>query len=126
MAVSWASIVDKTYRAFKKDGMPLTIIVISESTAYNITTGKRSAPVRSEYVSHGFIQNYETKDLPNIGPDDIEISFHAGTSASPLPDLSNSNKIQIKAGDKTYQVINIKAVRPAGLTMMYKARARES
>ena len=114
----------KTIRlAFVQDGLPATVMVGTPG-AYNIATGTTVIGY-TEYSTHAFSKNFSVKDEPVVSPETIELSFHAGTEANPLPDLMDVDDIKIKFDDKLYKVLVVKVIRPAGITLLYKVRVIE-
>jgi len=117
MAVNWNTIATKIRTALKKDFPDNIIVTVTTTGEYSI-----AAP----YPTNGAVKSYEVKDFVNIAPEEIEIVFHPGTPANPIPDLTDKQHITITAAGKIYKVKNIRAVRPAGVTLLYKAIAVES
>ncbi len=125
MATNWAIMAKKVYQALQKDGMPITIIVYEKDGAYSIADAKRGS-FTDEYPSHGIIKAIEKTNQDIINPEESEMIFHAGTTIGDIPNLLDKDKIQINADNKIYEVVRLKAIRPAGVTLMYKAIIKES
>jgi hypothetical protein len=126
MAVNWNAIATKIRTALKKDFPNNIIVTVTIAGEYDIATGKTPAGSVTPYPTNGAVKSYEVKDFVNIAPEEIEIVFHPGTPANPIPDLTDKQHITITAAGKIYKVKNIRAVRPAGVTLLYKAIAVES
>jgi hypothetical protein len=125
MATNWIAVAGKARKAFKKEfpeGLTVRIII---SGTYNISTGKTST-TESEYPTHGPIKTFEISEFATVSPEEVEILFHSGDPVDSIPDLTDQKNIEIDAYGKTYKVKSIRAVRPAGITIMYKAIAVES
>ncbi len=125
MATNWIAQANKVRKTFKKEFKDPMIVRITTSGTYNITTGKTPSST-VEYTTHGPIKSFEIEEFGVVNPEEVEILFHSGDPVDSIPDLTDQKNIEIDAYDKTYKVKNIRAVRPAGVTMMYKAIAVES
>jgi hypothetical protein len=125
MPVNWITQADKVRKAFKKEfpeGLTVRIIVTG---TYSISAGKTPTQ-KPEYKTHGPIMSFSVEDFGPVGPEEVEISFHSGDPVDSIPDLTDKKNIEIDAYGKTYKVKSIRAIRPAGITVMYKAIAVES
>lgn len=126
MAIDYQYFGKKAYQALKEDGSPATLIIGGTDGEYDIETGITSDSTAStEYTTHTIFKNY-TAEMKNIvNPEDVEITFHSGSTPDTIPDLLDEDDLQIVVDGKKYEVLSIEAVRPASVTMIYKARAKE-
>ncbi len=124
MAIDWNKYGKKAFSALHENGIS-AVVSYEETGEYNINTGTSNTTV-TEFETDVIIKNYETNIGSIINPEDVEIIFHSGELPDIMPDLLDKNNIKIICAKKAYSVINLKAVRPAGVTMLYKARAVES
>ena len=124
MGADWEIYGKKAYQGLKDNGIVATISFEREDDDYNILTGKNTT-TSHEYTTHAILKNYEADSAGIVNPEDVEITFHSGSTPDTIPDLLDEKDIKITVSDKIYTVINVKAVRPAGVTMIYKARAKE-
>jgi hypothetical protein len=125
MPVNWITQANKVRRALKKDFPdPLTVNIITTGT-YNISTGKNTT-TKVPYTTHGAVKSFEIEKFSVVNPEEVEIVFHSGDPVDSIPDLTDQKNIEIVAFGKIYKVNSIRAVRPAGVTLMYKAIAVES
>jgi len=126
MAVDWQYYGKKAYQALSENGIAATLTFDNEDGTYSIATGiTTNATAATEYSTHAILKNYGVDTKAIINPEDVEITFHSGSIPDTIPDLLNKEGIQLAIASKTYEVISIEAVRPAGVTMLYKARAKE-
>lgn len=125
MATNWIAQAAKVRRAFKKEFPEGLIIRIIISGTYNLSNGKIPT-TKPEYSTHGPITTFEVPEFGVVNPEEVEILFHSGDPVDSIPDLTDKKNIEIDAYGKTYKVKSIRAVRPAGVTLMYKAIALES
>lgn len=125
MAFKWETFGKKTYKALKKYGTPAVIIITETDGDYDMETGQTKSSI-TNYNTHAIIKNFTTEDQIIVNEEDVEISFHSGVNPDTIPDLMDKGDIKIQVNGKIYKVINLKVIRPATVTMMYKARASES
>jgi len=125
MAVNWISKANKVRKALKKDFPETLSITVTETGEYDITTGKASS-TENTYKTNGVVKTFNIEDFSTISPEEVEIIFHSGNTPDAIPDLMDKKDITITAYGKIYKVKNMRAVRPAGVTLMYKAIAVES
>ena len=123
MAIDYAAEAKLIVKAFEEDGLHATVI-IGLPGVYDVVSGMPSITYQS-YDTYAFSKNYSVEEEQIVGPEKIELSFHAGRESSPLPDLMDYDDIKINFDNKTYKALVTKAVRPAGITMLYKVRAIE-
>src|SRR6056297_1060102 len=124
MGTDWDSFVEQARQSLKEDGMEISV-AIKTPGAYNAVTGKTEDADPDIYTTHGVVTNYEVETDALISPKDVQIITHAGLKSNPLPDLLNKKNLELIAAGKTYEVINVKAISPAGVVIIYKFQARE-
>jgi len=125
MSIDWDYFGKKAYQAIRENGLTATLSFQTASGGYNFTTGKDTSSTTSEYNTHAILKNYTSEMKQIVNPEDVEITFHSGSVPDTIPDLLDKVDIRISTDGKVYEVISIEAVRPAGYTMVYKARAKE-
>lgn len=125
MAVNWIAQANKVRKALKKEFKAGLVIKIITDGAYDIVLGKNTT-IETPYSTHGGIKSFDSESASYLNPEEVEIFFHSGYPADSIPDLTNVNNIEISAYGKTYKVKRMTAIRPAGVTLMYKAIAMES
>jgi len=125
MAANWDAYGKKAYQGLKENGITAIVSYEEKDGDYNIATGKNSTTIH-QYSTHAILKNFTTEFANIVDPEDVEISFHSGAIPDTIPDLMDKKNISIDTGGKTYSVIHLKVVRPAGITMLYKARAKET
>lgn len=125
MAFKWSTFGKKTYKALKKYGQSAVLTIIDNNGIYDITTGLTTRS-STNYDTDAIIKNFEINDQPIVDPEDIEIIFHSGSEPDSLPDLMGENNLEINISGVLYKIKKLKVIRPAGVTMMYKAVAAES
>ena len=124
MDISWDKFGKKAYQGIKDAGAAATIIKKTQG-AYDIATGV-NAITETEYSTHAVIKNFKADMQQLVGPEDVEIIFHSGSIPDTLPDLMDEQHLQIETQGKIYNIESLKVVRPAGVTMIYKARCVEA
>jgi len=125
MAANWDAYGKKAYQGFKENGIAAVISYEEKDGDYDIATGKNSTTTY-QYPTHAILKNFTAEFVNIVDPEDVEISFHSGAVPDTIPDLMDKENISIIAGGKIYSVIHLKVIRPAGITMLYKARAKET
>lgn len=129
MSIDWDYYGKKAYQAIRENGMTATISFGTASEGYDFDTGKDVEPSADAdtgpYSTHAIMKNFSSEMKNIVNPEDVEITFHSGSVPDTIPDLLDKIDIQITTDNKIYEVISIEAVRPAGVTMIYKARAKE-
>ena len=98
----------------------MVVTINDQSGDYGITTGKRATSIPADYETHGIIKNLESDVEQNPGA--VELIFHSGMTPDTMPDLTVKKNITITDNSgQDYAVKNVQAVRPSGVTMLYKA-----
>ena len=124
MGTNWTAVAKKVYQALKKDGMPIVITVTEQTREYDIDSGKRES-YPENFDSHGMTKDIETTQ-GITDPEVCEMIFHTGKDPDEMPDLASKDRLTITAAGIIYKVLKLKPVRPAGITLMYKATVKES
>ena len=124
MGTDWNSYVRMARSSLKEDGMPMDVIIETGAPSYDIETGKTTTP-KQTYPVDGLILNYDVETDHLVSPEDVLIMTHSGYATNPLPDLLNKKNFKIVANNKTYDIVNVKAVAPAGVVIIYKFQGSE-
>jgi hypothetical protein len=124
MDVDWQKFGTKAYQGIKDAGAT-AILTVSDSGEYTVATGV-TTETETTYVTHAIIKLYQMDMKPFVNPEDVEIIFHSGAVADTIPDLMDEENLYITTQGKRYDIISLEVVRPAGVTMLYKARCVES
>ncbi len=124
MDVDWNKFGIKAYQGIKDAGATATLAVVT-SGDYDIDKGTNTE-TSVEYSTHAIIKNYTMEMKPLVNPEDVEITFHSGSTPDVMSDLMDEEDLVITTQGKQYTIISLEAIRPAGVTMLYKARCVES
>jgi len=121
----WVLAAKKVYQALKKDGIAITLVIHGKDGDYDKETAKRKT-FKDEYVCHGIFKESEIKSEDIINPEEVELIFHAGKTIGDIPNLKEQDRVEIIADGIIYKIVRLKTIRPAGVTLMYKAIVKES
>lgn len=124
MEIDWDYYGKKVYQALNETGAAAMVSFEIPNEDYDIEDGKGTT-TPDEYETHAILKNYSVDMKQIVNPEDVEIIFHSGNTADTIPDLMNEKDLKIEIGNRIFEIISIEAVRPAGVTMLYKARAKE-
>ncbi len=113
-------------KAMEESGVAADVMLSQEDPElFDVAAGKPTI-VTDMYPTAVIIKNFTVADQGFADPEHLEVTFHSGLEPDTVPDLLNEDNVQLMMLGKIYKVTEVTAIRPAGITMLYKGKAKES
>lgn len=124
--MDWQAYGRTAAKAIKESGLPAEVVIsVEDPDQYDIAAGKPFMIIQ-KHPTDAITKNFTIEDHGFADPESVEITFHSGIEPDTMPDLLQQSRVQLYMSGKVYKVTKLQAVRPAGVTMLYKGKAKES
>lgn len=125
MSYDWSGAGARAAAAIVKKGVPAVVSYDEESAEfYDRKEGKPKISSVS-YDTNALVLQYTINTHGEVDPEHVEVIFHSGETPDTIPNLTNKSNLRITIEDIVYIIEALTPIRPAGVTILYKAKAKE-